>query len=591
MSTKRRFWTCAILALPILITMFLMPFHIMLPDHGAVLTTLILIIGASGYYQSAWHAFLHHQANMNSLIAIGTGVTYLYSLYAFFNGKDVYFESAAFITVFMLLGDMLEEKMRSQASDSLSELLKLQANHALVKRDDKFVDLPIDEIKIGDLVQVRPGDRIPIDGEIVEGKSEVNEAAITGESKLQVKGIGDQVYGATVNTTGAFILRVTKTSKETVLAQIVSFVRKAQTSKAPIQKLTDRVANYFVPIVLIIGIITFWAWSMIEPAQALERSIAVIIIACPCALGLATPTAMIVGIGQAAKLGILIKNGTSLEKANNIETVVFDKTGTLTTGDLSVKEVTGENTLQVAADLEQYSEHPIARAILKDQHPRPVSDFKTVPGLGVTAKQNGHLLMAGNAKFFDRPNDDRIFVGIDHQLIGTIKLEDMPKSEAKSALAQLPYRKVMMTGDNERIAKEIADSVGITEFYANQLPQDKAEHIQKLSNVAFVGDGINDAPALSVAKLGIVMGSGSEIALESGDIIITNNNLHQIKRALDISKRVFQKIKLNLFWASIYNLIGIPIAAIFTLSPVIASLAMALSSVSVVLNSLTLKKP
>lgn len=629
LTTTRRFWISLVLAIPLVVQMIAMPFHWMMPGYNwvaLVTTTLIIIIGAWPYWTSAWAAFLHHNANMNTLVAVGTGIAYFYSLFAMATGRDVYFESAAFITVFVLMGNMMEERMHNNASNALKKLLDLQVKEALVKRDVKFTPVPLEDVKTGDIIQVKPGEKIPVDGEVLEGQSTVDESMITGESMPVTKKPGDKVVGSTINGHGTLVFKATKVGSDTMLAQIVEMVKKAQTSHAPIQNLTDRISGIFVPTVLIIAIITFVIWYAIVGApvvQAMLFAVSVVVIACPCALGLATPTALMVGTGRAAKMGVLIKNGEALEEVNQVKTVIFDKTGTITVGKPTVTGVVGDEkqVLQVAASLEASSEHPLAQAVMTladDQKitPHAVTDFEAVEGKGVRGRIGKQAAFVGNEKLaadyklnatvkqqLEKLQDEAktvIIVGLDQQIIGLIAIQDTPKptsAEAISALHQRGLKTVMLTGDNQRVAQAIANQVGIDQVIANVLPNEKAarvEELQQNGKVAFVGDGINDAPALTTADVGIAMGSGTDIAIESGDIVLVQNDLRGVVWALEMSTKTFNRIKLNLFWALIYNVIGIPIAAgIFAglgieLSPEIAALAMAFSSVSVVTSSLLL---
>ncbi|KRL28011.1 copper-transporting ATPase [Limosilactobacillus frumenti DSM 13145] len=631
LNSTNRFWIVFILTIPMLIQMLAMPFHWMMPGYNwvaLVTTTIIMIIGAWPYWTSGWAAFKKHNANMNTLVAIGTGIAYLYSLFAMVTGRPVYFESAAFITVFVLLGDTMEERMHDNASNALQKLLKLQVKSAQVLRDGHFVETPLAEVQVGDIVQVKPGQKVPVDGVITSGQSTVDESMITGESMPVQKHAGDQVVGSTINGDGAIEFRATKVGNDTMLAQIVEMVKKAQTSHAPIQNLTDRISQIFVPAVLIIAIMTFTIWFAFLGATAVQAmlfAVATIVIACPCALGLATPTALMVGTGRAAKMGVLIKDGTALEEIENVKTIIFDKTGTITNGQPAVTDIVGNQSqvLQVAASLEASSEHPLAAAILQKAKAESVdypsaTDFQALEGRGVMAKVNGEGAFVGNERLAAEsklPSDLQqklhtlqaaaktvVIVGYAGQVIGLIAIQDAPKPSSAAAISALKARglkTVMLTGDNQRVAEAIAKQVGIDQVIAGVLPNQKAEQVQALQKdgkVAFVGDGINDAPALTTADVGIAMGSGTDIAIESGSIVLVQNDLNGVVRALDISKKTFNRIKLNLFWALIYNLIGIPIAAgLFVsfglqLSPEIAALAMAFSSVSVVTSSLLLNR-
>lgn len=625
LTNWRRFWLSLFLALPMLAQMLLMIWGIMLPGiktYSLIATSLIMLVAAGPYIQSAWAAFKRHQANMNSLIAIGTSVTYFYSLFAYFTGRPVYFESAAFILIFVLLGDALEEKMHDRAAASLNKLLELQAGEAEVKRGDDFVKLPLDQVKTGDIIKVRPGGKVPVDGRLVSGQSSVNEAMVTGESMPVAKKPGDKVIGATINGSGSFLMVAEQVGEETMLAQIVQVVKQAQNSRAPIQKLTDKVANYFVPAVLITSILAFAIWqvfSPVGPVQAMLYAVSVIVIACPCALGLATPTALMVASGRSARMGVLIKDGEILEAAAKIKTIVFDKTGTLTVGQPRLVDQMGEaESLSLAASLEANSEHPLAQAIVNSakeggQRLWPVSDFSAEEGQGVEGKVAGHLVKVGRADYVSAPEAWRqqakglaeagktvVYVQKDSAVIGLLALQDAPRPEAKAVLAELKKRgikTVMLTGDNQQLAEKIGRQLGIVQVEAGLLPGEKADRLAKLKEegpVAFVGDGINDALALSLADVGIAMGSGTDVAKEAGGIVLMTSNLTGVLRALDLSKQTFTRIKLNLFWALIYNLIGIPVAAgLFSfigvsLSPELAALAMAFSSVSVLLSSLML---
>lgn len=632
LSTTRRFWISLVLAIPLLIQMVLMPLHWMMPGYewiALVTTTLIMIIGAWPYWTSAWAAFLHHNANMNTLVAEGTVITYFYSLFAMLTHRPVYFESAAFITVFVLMGDMMEERMHDNASNALKKLLDLQVKSALVKRDSQFVSVPLDEMQVGDVVKVKPGQKVPVDGQVITGETTVDESMITGESMPVHKMAGDHVVGSTINGHGTITFKATKVGADTMLAQIVETVKKAQTSHAPIQNLTDRISGIFVPAVLIIAIITFIVWYSLlgtTLAHAMLFAVSVIVIACPCALGLATPTALMVGTGRAAKMGVLIKNGEALEEVNAVKTVIFDKTGTITVGKPVVTDVVGHDqgqVLQVAASLEASSEHPLAGAILNKATEEQVelvkvSDFKAVEGKGVQAQLDGQPAFVGNEKMaagkqlapqlvtklaeLQDAAKTVVVVGLAGEVIGLIAIQDAPKPSSAQAIAALHDRglkTVMITGDNDRVAQTIAQQVGIDQVVANVLPNEKAQRVEELQQdgpVAFVGDGINDAPALTTADVGIAMGSGTDIAIESGDIVMVQNDLRGVVWALAMSQKTFSRIKLNLFWALIYNVIGIPIAAGifagvgFILTPEFAALAMAFSSVSVVSSSLLLNR-
>ena len=615
-----------------LIQMFATPFHWMMPGYNwiaFITTTIIMAISAAPYWSSAWSAFKHHNANMNTLVAVGTSVAYFYSIFAMFTGREVYFETAAYVTVFVLLGDALEEKMHNNASNALAKLIDLQAKDAEVERDGKFIKLPLDQVKVGDIIRVKPGEKVPVDGVIVNGSSTLDESMVTGESMPVTKKKGDDVVGSTINTNGTFTFRATKVGSNTMLSQIVDLVKKAQTSHAPIQNLTDKISNIFVPAVLIIAILTFVIWYVFLCAtliSAMLFAVSVVVIACPCALGLATPTALMVGTARSAKMGVLIKNGEVLEEVSDIDTVVFDKTGTITVGKPQVTDIVGDQNkvLTIAASLENNSEHPLATAVVKKAKENNISlanvkNFAAIEGRGVKANYDNQEAFVGSERLLEDISISQemkdqaaklqkeaktvVYVGLGQEIIGLIAIQDVPKASSKAAIAELKKRglkTVMLTGDNENVAQAIGKEVGIDQVIAGVLPTEKAAEIKKLQDsgrtVAFVGDGINDAPALSTANVGIAMGSGTDIAIESGGIVLVQNDLMGVVRALEISKKTFNRIKLNLFWALIYNTIGIPIAACLfmglglTLSPELAGLAMAFSSVSVVTSSLLLNK-
>lgn len=632
LTNIQRFWISFVLSIPMLIQMFAMPFHWMMPAYNwiaLITTTIIMAISAFPYWKSAIAAFKKHSANMNTLVATGTAVAYFYSIFAMITDRALYFESAAFVTVFVLLGDAMEEKMHNNASNALGKLMGLQAKDAEVLKDGKFVKVPLDQVQVGDLIRVKPGEKVPVDGMILEGVTSLDESMVTGESMPIMKKVGDTVVGSTINNNGTITFKATKVGSDTMLAQIVDLVKKAQTSHAPIQNLTDKISNIFVPAVMIVAILTFMIWYSFVGAtfvQALLFAVSVIVIACPCALGLATPTALMVGTARSAKMGVLIKNGEVLQEVSNIDTVVFDKTGTITVGKPVVTDIVGDakKVLTIAASLEESSEHPLASAILQKAKDKEISTvkvekFEAIEGKGVRANYNGQVAFVGSNRLLVDVNISReiasraeklqneaktvVYVGLDGKIIGLVAIQDVPKPSSKDAIKELKARglmTVMLTGDNKRVAQAIADEVGIDRVIAEVMPNDKAQQIKELQDkgkkVAFVGDGINDAPALSTADVGIAMGSGTDIAIDSGGIVLVRNDLRGVVRALDISKKTFNRIKLNLFWALIYNVIGIPIAAGlfafvgFTLSPELAGLAMAFSSVSVVSSSLLLNK-
>ena len=630
LSLLQRFWITSIFTLPLVLIMLGMLTgsisHPVMHWGTFLATTPIMLVAGIPYIRSAWASFKKHNANMDTLVALGTLVAYVYSLFALFAGLPVYFESAGFILFFVLLGAVFEERMRKNASQAVEKLLDLQAKTAEVLRDDVYVQIPLEQVKVGDFIRARPGEKIAVDGTVVEGETSIDESMVTGESIPVDKSVGDAVIGSTINNSGTIIFRAEKVGSETMLAQIVDFVKKAQTSRAPIQDLTDKISGIFVPAVVILGLLTFWIWFVLlgeSFVTSLLYGVAVLIIACPCALGLATPTALMVGTGRSAKMGVLLKNGTVLQEIQKVQTVVFDKTGTLTEGKPVVTDVIGDEreVLSLAASLEDASQHPLAQAIVNRASELgislyPVKNFQALHGKGVTGNIDGKQVLLGNAKLLADlviPHDYQerfallekeaktvVFLSVDGQLKGLIALQDVPKENAREAIAKLKkrgLRTVMLTGDNAGVAQAIAEQIGIEEVIANVLPEEKAHEIHKLQKngkLAFVGDGINDAPALSVADVGIAMGSGTDIAIESADLVLTTNNLLGLARAFDMSKKTFNRILLNLFWAFIYNLIGIPVAAgVFSgfglvLNPELAGLAMAFSSVSVLISSLML---
>lgn len=631
-STKTRFIVSLAFSLPLLYMMILARFFGDLPggDYTSfVLSTPVLIIGGYPFYRGAWSAFKNRFASMDTLIAIGTLTAYSYSVYALIRHLPVYFEIAALLIVFILLGQVFEELSRQRASKAIEKLAQLQAKEAIVIRGGKEIRIAIADLALEDVIIVKPGEKIPTDGIIIDGTTTIDESMVTGESLPVSKKAGAQVIGATINKAGSFTFKATKVGSETMLAQIIELVKRAQNSRAPIQRLADSVSSYFVPAVLILAVIVFAVWYAVLGVgfvQAMLYAVSVIVIACPCALGLAVPTALMVGTGRGAKLGVLIKSGEVLEAARKVKIVLFDKTGTITEGKPKVTDVLGDNkrTLMIAASLEARSEHPLASAILNAAEDAKlelatVIGFAAVEGRGVTGTIDGSDVMLGSLRYFTEQKIDTgklsaeitnlqaagktiVMVGTPAELIGVIAIQDSPKSssaEAIKALNKLGYTTVMITGDNTETARAIAEQVGILEVRAEVLPAGKADIVieyQKLASVAFVGDGINDAPALAQADVGIAMGSGTDVAIESGDVVLVRNNLNDVVTALRLSKKTFGRIRLNLFWALAYNVAGIPIAAgLFSglgliLNPAYAGLAMAFSSVSVVMSSLLLAR-
>jgi Cu+-exporting ATPase len=598
------------------------------------------------FYTNAWKAFKQHTATMDTLIALGTSVAYFYSLFITIYPNflirqgltpQVYYEAAVVIITLILLGRLLENRAKKQTSEAIHKLIGLQAKTARVIRDNKEIDIPIEELQISDIILVRPGEKIPIDGEIIEGNSTVDESMVTGESVAVKKQIGDEVIGATINQTGRFKFRTTRVGKDTVLAQIVQLVQDAQTSKAPIQRLADIVISWFVPIVIAIAILTFIGWFnlMGNLSLALITTVGVLIIACPCALGLATPTSVMVGTGKGAEYGVLIKGAESLEIAHKIQTIVLDKTGTLTQGKPTVTDfITLRGThnnnelklLRLAASIERYSEHPLAEAVVQYAQSQKVEitdteDFVAVVGGGVLGKISDRDVHIGSRRWFDELGINTeplqtqaqrleylgktvIWIAVDGEAEGIMGISDALKPSSKQVVQRLQrmgLEVVMLTGDNRSTAESIAKEVSIQRVLAEVRPDQKAATIRQLQaenkTVAMVGDGINDAPALAQADLGIAIGTGTDIAIAASDITLISGDLQGIVTAIELSQATMNNIKQNLFFAFIYNIAGIPIAAgiLFPilgwlLNPIIAGAAMALSSVSVVTNALRLRK-
>jgi Cu+-exporting ATPase len=604
---RRRFLVGAAFALPVFVLGMLDRF----PLLQFVLTVPVILYSGLPFYIDAWTALRHRSANMNTLIAMGTGAAFLYSCWVIATGgSEVYFEAAAVITVLVLLGRMLENRATGRASDSIRRLLNLQPATARVVRKETEQEVPLADVRVGDIVIVRPGERVAVDGTVREGASEIDESMLTGESLPVPKNAGATVHAGTVNGTGAFRFEATRVGRATALAQIVELVKKAQGSKAPVARMADVVSGYFTYGVIVAAIVTFVVWMFFEPlSMALESAVAVLIIACPCAMGLATPTAIMVATGRGAQKGILFKGGEVLERAAKIDTVVLDKTGTITTGKPRVTGIlplpgfTGDEILSLAAAIEHWSEHPIAHAIMERAAGLPLppsSGFRAIAGSGAEA------LVAGRKIFIGRGDAGTVAVDIDGVRAGSFEIADEVKPEAAGAIQSLRSASLevwMITGDNQRIAQEVARETGIDPAHvlAEVLPANKDNEVARLQGrgkrVARVGDGINDAPALARADAGIAIGTGTDVAIETAGIILMRGDLRGVPDALALARRTLRVIRQNLFWAFIYNAVGIPLAAGalypwtgWMLSPMIASAAMALSSVSVVANSLRLRR-
>ncbi len=609
-----------------------------------ILTTPVQFWCGASFYRNAGKAFKNRAATMDTLVVLGTSAAYFYSLFATLFADflvsqglnpQVYYESAAVIITLILVGRFMENRARGETSAAIRKLMGLQARSARVIRDGEIQDIPIQEVQIGDIIQVRPGEKIPVDGEVTQGHSTIDESMVTGESIPVEKSVGDEVVGSTINKTGSFQFRATRVGKDTVLAQIVQLVQQAQGSKAPIQNLADQVTGWFVPVVIAIALFTFLLWFIFmgNPTLALINMVAVLIIACPCALGLATPTSVMVGTGKGAENGILIKSAESLETAHKLHTIVFDKTGTLTAGKPEVTDFVTTHSknelklLRLVALVEQQSEHPLAEAVVEEAKSQgvklegTVEDFNAITGSGVEATVSDRSLQIGtsrwlkeevgiNTDFFaekaqqwEADGKTVIWIAVDGELEGIMALADTVKpasAEAVKALRNLGLEVVMITGDNETTASAIAQQVGIPRVMAQVRPDQKAQHIvalqQEGKRVAMVGDGINDAPALAQADVGIAIGTGTDIAMTASDITLISGDLQGVVTAIQLSRATIKNIRQNLFFAFVYNVAGIPIAAGilypflgWLLNPIIAGAAMAFSSVSVVSNALRLR--
>jgi Cu+-exporting ATPase len=592
-EVRKRLIVGAVFAIPVVILGMLERLRMV----QCFLTVPVLMYAGLPFYRDAWTALRHRTGNMNTLIALGTGTAFLYSTWVLTaGGTDVYFEAAAVIVVLILLGRVLEARARGRASDAIRRLMKLQPDTARVVRDSIESEVPLSDVRRGDIVIVRPGERVPVDGSVLEGASEIDESMLTGESLPVAKTADALVYAGTVNGSGAFRFHATKVGRATALARIIDLVKRAQGSKAPVARLADVVSGYFTGGVLAIAVVTFGVWLFFAPVgTALVNAVAVLIVACPCALGLATPTALMAGIGRGAGLGILIKGGEPLEIAAHIDTVVLDKTGTITTGHPRVAGAE-DSLIRLAAAVERWSEHPIGRAILNRAAAMRLPEstaFRAIPGRGAEAVVEGRRVFVG------RGRDGAIAVDVDGVRAGEFEITDEAKPEAAEAIRRLKTMGIavwMITGDHQRVAREVAREVGIGEsqVLAEVLPENKDREIARLQSegkrVAMVGDGINDAPALARANVGIAIGTGTDVAIEAGGIILMRGDLRGVPDALGLARATFRIIRQNLFWAFAYNAVAIPFAASGMLSPMIASAAMALSSVSVVSNSLRLRR-
>ncbi len=622
----RRFWWSLALSLPILLLAFFGPEEPWNKFAQWALATPVVYGFGLQFHQLALKQLRSFGASMDTLISLGTSAAYGYSIWATFSGAEVFFDTAAVIITLITLGKAFEARAKGRASSAITKLLALGAKEARVLRDGKEVTVAVDQLVPGDLMVIRPGEKVPTDGVIEDGVSSLDESMLTGESIPVDKGPGDEVFGATINQQGRIVVRASKVGKDTALSQIVRLVEEAQASKAPIQKLADRVSGVFVPVVVVIAVVTLAVWLGIGAGltPAMRAAVAVLIIACPCALGLATPTAIMVGSARGAELGVLFKGAEVFERSRHIDVVMFDKTGTLTKGVMTLTDVVTDldesRFLEFVASVEGASEHPIGRAVAlgseeRDVELRPVSEFEAVAGMGVVGTVDGTRVWVGKAKFladhglqipdrwlehlerFESEGKTAFVAGWDGEAKGVIAVADTLRETAAEAVAALHSMGVvtaMITGDNRRTAEAIARQVGIDEVLAEVMPGDKSAEVERYQNqgriVAFVGDGINDAPALTRADLGMAVGTGTDIAIEAGDVVLMSGNPMLVTTALGLARRTFRTIKENLFWAFFYNTSAIPLAALGWLNPAIAAAAMAFSSVSVVTNSLRLRR-
>ena len=648
-TMMRKFWFASAVGVPLLLLMFaefvpawhhaLMPYHRVIGLVSAVVTLPVLAWSGRQFFESAWNGLRNHNTNMDTLVALGTGAAWAYSTVAavapqlFPAGTTgMYFEVAVTVVALILLGQALELRAKSRSSAALKKLLELQAKTARVVREGRELDVPVEEVVVGDVLLVRPGEKVPVDGIIIDGESALDEAIVTGESVPVDKRRGDAVTGASVNKTGAFTFRATRVGADTALARIVQMVEQAQSSKPPIGRLVDKVSSYFVPTVVIIAILTFLAWFDFGPQPAVNHAVvtmvAVLVIACPCALGLATPISLMVGVGKAAEHGVLIRNGEALESASKLKTVVLDKTGTLTKGRPELTDVLPlggfgeEELLRLAAVADRRSEHPLAEAIVRGARARGVEfgepeRFEAVPGHGAQATVEGRAVLVGNRKLLERggvpfgefeqtaarlsdEGKTPMFVAVGRTPAGVVAVADTLKDdsvEAVKALRSMGIDVLMITGDNERTARAVARQAGVERVLAEVLPEEKAREIERLQAegrglVGMVGDGINDAPALARADVGFAVGTGTDVAIEAADVTLVGGSLRGVVTAVEVSRATLRNIKQNLFGAFVYNVLGIPVAAGalypvlgLLLSPIIAGAAMAASSITVVTNA------
>jgi Cu+-exporting ATPase len=655
-NMTQRFWIGAALTLPV----FVLGMAHLFPNAPAwavgdtsrwlqfIFSSPVVLWAGWPFFERAWQSVRHRSLNMFTLIGMGVGVAYLFSAVVMIapqifppsfrqHGKiDIYFEAAAIITVLVLLGQVLELRARSRTGAAIRALLRLAPRTARVVRKGQELDVPLDEVKRGDIIRVRPGEKIPVDGKIIEGRTAIDESMITGESMPVEKAIGDKVIGGTVNQTGSFLMEAERVGSETMLSQIVEMVAQAQRSRAPIQGLADKVSAWFVPAVIAVALLTFIIWALIGPeprfAYAIVNAVAVLIIACPCALGLATPMSIMVGVGRGAQAGVLIKNAEAIELMEKVDTLVVDKTGTLTEGKprltsiITTNGVIENQLIAAAAALEQHSEHPLAVAILSGARDRQVAipqakTFQSITGGGVIGEVHGQQVLVGKPQFLrarkvrdleklesravelQSEGQTSVFVAIDGRAVGILGVSDRIKESAPdvvSRLHQLGIKLIMLTGDNERTARAVAKKLGIDEVEAGVEPQRKHERVRELRQqgriVAMAGDGINDAPGLAEAHVGIAMGTGTDVAIESAGITLVKGDLRGIEKAIRLSRAMMRNIRQNLFFAFVYNALGIPLAAGLLypflgrlLSPMIAGAAMSFSSISVIANALRLR--